>query len=43
MSDNLKSIITCDLDGKIETFSDGAQDLFGYSSEEVIGLSLIHI
>ena len=37
MSDNLKSIITCDLDGKIETFSDGAQDLFGYSSEEVIG------
>ena len=37
MSNNLKSIITCDLDGKIETFSDGAQDLFGYSSEEVIG------
>ena len=37
MSDNLKSIITCDLDGKIETFSEGAQDLFGYTSEEVIG------
>ena len=37
MSNNLKSIITCDLDGKIETFSEGAQDLFGYTSEEVIG------
>ena len=37
MSDNLKSVITCDLDGKIETFSEGAQDLFGYTSEEVIG------
>ena len=37
MSDKIKSIITCDLDGKVETFSEGAQDLFGYSSEEVIG------
>ena len=37
MSDNLKSVITCDLDGKIETFSEGAQGLFGYTSEEVIG------
>jgi len=37
MSDNLKSVITCDLDGKIETFSEGAQLLFGYTSEEVIG------
>ena len=37
MSDKIKSIITCDLDGKIETFSEGAQDLFGYTSEDVIG------
>ena len=37
MSDKVKSIITCDLDGKIETFSEGAQNLFGYTSEEVIG------
>ena len=37
MSDKIKSIITCDLDGKIETFSEGAQNLFGYTSEEVIG------
>ncbi len=33
----IKSVITCDLDGKVETFSDGASDLFGYSEEEVVG------
>ena len=37
MSKNIKSVITCDLDGKVETFSDGATDLFGYSSDEVVG------
>jgi len=37
MSEQVKSIITCDLDGKVETFSDGAASLFGYSQEEVIG------
>ncbi|MEE3152385.1 MAG: UbiA family prenyltransferase [Candidatus Neomarinimicrobiota bacterium] len=37
MSKNIKSIITCDLDGKIETFSKGAQKLFGYSADEIIG------
>ncbi len=37
MSKNIKSVITCDLDGKVETFSDGAADLFGYSSGEVVG------
>jgi 1,4-dihydroxy-2-naphthoate octaprenyltransferase len=37
MSEKIKSVITCDLDGKLETFSEGAQDLFGYTSEEVIG------
>ena len=37
MSENLKSVITCDLDGKIETFSDGASEIFGYSENEVIG------
>ena len=45
MNDDIKSIITCDLDGKIETFSKGAEELFGYSADEIIGkgLSLIHI
>ena len=37
MNDDIKSIITCDLDGKIETFSEGAQELFGYSADEIIG------
>ena len=37
MSKNIKSVITCDLDGKIETFSKGAQKLFGYSADEIIG------
>ena len=37
MNDNLKSVITCDLDGKVETFSEGAATLFGYTQEEVVG------
>ena len=37
MSENIKSVITCDLDGKVETFSDGAAEIFGYNTEEVIG------
>ena len=37
MSKEIKSVITCDLDGKIETFSKGAQKLFGYSADEIIG------
>ena len=41
MSENIKSVITCDLDGKIETFSKGAQKLFGYSADEIIGKSRV--
>jgi 1,4-dihydroxy-2-naphthoate octaprenyltransferase len=33
----LKSVITCDLEGRIETFNAGAEQLFGYKPEEVIG------
>ena len=36
MSNKLKSIITCDLDGKVETFSEGAEELFGYDASEII-------
>ncbi len=31
-----KSVITCDLEGRIETFNPGAVALFGYAPEEVI-------
>jgi len=36
-STSIKSVITCDLEGRIETFNDGAAQLFGYEPEEVIG------
>ena len=31
------SVITCDMEGRIESFSDGASNVFGYSQEEVVG------
>lgn len=37
MSETEKSVITCDLEGRIETFNQGAEQLFGYASEEVVG------
>ncbi len=37
MGDTAKSVITCDLDGKIETFNAGAREIFGYSEEEAVG------
>lgn len=32
-----KSIITCDLEGRIETFSQSASEVFGYDQTEIIG------
>lgn len=32
-----RSIITCDLEGRIETYNEGAEQLFGYAPDEVIG------
>jgi len=32
-----KSVITCDMEGIIETFNEGAEKIFGYKSEEVVG------
>ncbi len=37
MAGTVKSVVTCDLDGKIETFNEGAERLFGYSPDEAIG------
>ena len=32
-----KSVITCDMEGRIETFNEGAVQIFGYAPEEVVG------
>lgn len=37
MSKDVKSVITCDLEGRIETFNEGAHQLFGYTANEAIG------
>ncbi len=31
------SIITCDMEGRIETYNEGAEEIFQYSGEEIIG------
>lgn len=36
-SKTVKSVITCDLEGRIETYNKGAEQIFGYDAEEVIG------
>lgn len=33
----VRSVITCDMEGRIETFSSGAQKMFGYSEDEIVG------
>ncbi len=37
MSNIIKSTVTCDLEGRIETFNAGAETIFGYRADEVIG------
>jgi 1,4-dihydroxy-2-naphthoate octaprenyltransferase len=39
----LKSVITCDLEGRIETFNKGAEQVFGYRPEEVIGKKRVSV
>lgn len=39
----VSSIITCDLEGRIETFNEGAQALFGYAPDEVIGCKRVSL
>lgn len=38
-----RSIITCDLEGRIETFSPGAEALFGYGADEVVGKARVSL
>ena len=33
----MKSTITCDMEGVIETMNDDAEKIFGYKKEELIG------
>ena len=35
--DKVISIITCDTEGRIETFNQNAEELFGYSANEIVG------
>jgi 1,4-dihydroxy-2-naphthoate octaprenyltransferase len=37
MKKQINSVITCDLDGKLETYNEAAEKLFGYTQEEIIG------
>ncbi len=39
----MKSVITCDMEGRIETFNKGAEELFGYSTEEVVGKERVSV
>ena len=38
-----KSTITCDMEGRILTMNDGAEQVFGYPKEELIGKKRVSI
>lgn len=42
-TDPIKSTITCDLEGIIQTYNEGARKLFEYAPEEVIGKKRVSI
>ncbi|WP_425422616.1 UbiA family prenyltransferase [Phaeodactylibacter xiamenensis] len=39
----MKSVITCDMEGRIETFNKGAEEMFGYPADEVIGKERVSV
>ena len=32
-----RSVITCDMEGRVLTMNKGAEDIFGYKKDEIIG------
>lgn len=38
-----KSVITCDMEGRIETFNANAEEFFGYTADEVIGKARVSL
>ena len=40
---SLKSTITCDMEGRLETFNAGAEEIFGYKASEVIGKARVSL
>ena len=42
-SDRIISVITCDVEGRIETFNENAERLFGYPADEVIGKKRVSV
>ena len=39
----LKSVITCDMEGRIETISKGSENIFGYQEDELVGKKRVSI
>lgn len=39
----VKSTITCDMEGRLETFNNGAEQVFGYKADEVIGKARVSL
>lgn len=39
----LKSVITCDLEGRLETYNEGARAMFRYEPEEVLGIKRVSL
>jgi len=39
----LKSTITCDMEGRLETFNAGAEEIFGFKASEVIGKARVSL
>ncbi len=40
---SIKSTVTCDMEGRIETFNSGAEQVFGYRAAEVIGKKRVSV